>query len=231
MPSGTAKGQISKIKPPTDPRSHKPAIQFSGYKTLMSYTDQGFTPERGLNDERWKWQLRFLNRVDPSKPIRRTILAMYRMKVLDLTGEKKKRKEVIVYREKWEGKDLIGKSVPPCENIEGYWHKQISEPMIDDRTHSLTGYERTGEEIIYDIDFSKKKVDELIEASWGTDEETITFYVTDRKSILGGGKRDMATYDQFVNLSWDDCLRILMSQGGFQKALVKEISASTNNAA
>jgi len=221
------KRQLSSIKP-NDPKIQpKPIIEYNNL-TWKSYIDQGFIPPIELD----KWERRFLSRLDPKKgasAMHRTVNRIYRTEVLDTSGDKPRRRQILYYMETWTGKDIIGRSIPPHrEHWEGLWYEQQSEPKINEETHQIEGYERSGEELRYSIDFSKENVDKIIANSYGSDKYSIAFYVVEKPTWIGTGRRDIATYEQFVNMSWNECLAALLTPGGLQKMRVKELVAASS---
>jgi len=148
---------------------------------------------------------RFKAAVDPNKPIRRKITRMYRIKALDLLSDsdKPKRKEFLTVVEDWYGKRVDGTDVPPVSE-----HKN---GVYNELRLNQDGSVETTNNLIYYIPFSKENVDEWIDMSYGTDKDTIQFWV-DAKT---GARRKQFDYDDFVNKKWDE--------------LVQEIDAKTND--
>lgn len=161
----------------------------------------------------------FLAEIDVSKePIERTVTRIVRLKAPDYTSKKRERKEFIIWYENWRGKNWQGRSVAPVsDHVEGLYEEQEVEPVYE-RNRNI-GNKRSGQHTVHYVPFSKEKVDEIIESSLGTDEETIVFVVKD-----GPNRNDQYSYQQFTNLSFADCVKLMNKKGGPRLATMEEES-------
>jgi hypothetical protein len=211
-----AKGSLSS-KVPEKTVQKKPAIEYNN-KTYQSYIENGLDVPRNVG----KKERLFIARVSDKYPIKRVITTMIRERVLD--SQTNKLREVLTYTEDWFGQNWVGIKLPPVRgHVEGVWQKQNLEPIIDEESHEITSYRSTDSDTIYDYDFSKITVDKLLKQTNTADPELVKFIVKGP-----GGRRGYATYDQFTNLSWEECNDILFTSGGFEGAHVKEILQRAN---
>jgi len=223
--------QISKIDSPGDKLRLEQArlkkkLDYND-KTFQHFLDEGFDPTKGLgevnNVEIDKNERQFLQVADVTKqPIRRKVTRINRIKEIDLLSPNRERKEFLTWLEEWEGIDFKGADVQPWrEHWEGFWQRIIKKPITDPEEHMITGYEAIGLEKIYDTPFNKTNVDKIIKSSTGSDKDTISFFIQDSR-----GNSDYFTYQQFVDLPWEECQNILLLQGGARQARVRGIAAA-----
>jgi len=206
-----AKGSLSS-KVPDKVAVKKPVIDYNN-KTYKSYIENGLDIPRNCN----KKENIFLARVSDKYPIIRNIRTMIRERILD--QETNKMREVLTYTEDWHGKNWIGVKLNPVRgHIEGVWQRQNLEPVIDEESHEITAYKEDEPTTIYDYDFSIPNVQNIIKKSNTPDPELIKFIIKGT-----GGRRGYATFDQFLNLTWQQCADILLTNGGFESAHIKEI--------
>ena len=164
------------------------------------------------------FQKRFLSLVDVRQgPIERTVTHIVRQKAPDYlslkeddtTTKKPDRKEYIIYRERWEGKDIRGVPINPADdNWEGVWTKRFTRPVVNQSTGEVSYMELDPGKTqkIYTIPFSKKRVDEIIANSVHSDKDTIIYTIKFASEDSPTGpvmqSRNRFTYDQFV-MEWD----------------------------
>jgi len=92
--------------------------------------------------------------------------------------------------------------------LEGYYQEQEIEPVIE--RNRITGHKRTGEHTIHYIPFSKEKVDEIISNSPTTDKDGIIYVVKNGPEM----RNDKFNYEQFVNLSFAECVYLMVTKKG-----------------
>jgi hypothetical protein len=102
----------------------------------------------------------------------------------------------------------MGKSIPPvADHVEGTYKELEFEPIIE--KNKKVGERMSGFHEVHYIPFSKSAVDEIIENSHGTYKENIVFIVKD-----GPFRNDKYSYDQFVNLKWNEAVDLMNIKGG-----------------
>lgn len=206
-----AKGSPSSKKPENLP-ARKQVIEYNN-KTYQSFIENGLDVPRNVGRK----ERIFVARVSDKYPIKRNVVTMIRERILD--AQTNKMREILTYTEDWFGQNWVGLKLPPVRgHIEGVWIKQNLEPVLDEESHEISGYKAGDSEIIYDYDFNKVNVDNILKKSNTADPELVKFIVKGP-----GGRRGYATYDQFVNSSWEQCNDILFTSGGFEGAHIKEI--------
>jgi len=186
-----------------------PVIKYNNL-TEQSYLEHGFDVPQTLDGQ----EKYFLSLVDTTKgPIEKTVTKIVRLKAIDHNSTKKERKEFLMWYENWYGNDWQGVAVPPVtDHVEGRYQKQSKQNVV--KNGRVTGYTRGPETTVYYVPFSKAKVDEIINSSIGTDKETIKFVVND-----GIHRNDSYSYDQFVNSTFEECIRLMMTAGGPELAM------------
>jgi hypothetical protein len=210
-----AKGSLSS-KVPEKSAIKKPVIEYNN-KTYKSYIENGLEVPRNCN----KKENIFLARVSDKYPIIRQVKTMIRERILDT--ETNKMREILTYTEDWFGKNWIGVKLPPVRgHIEGVWRRQNLEPVIDEESHEITAYKEGESDLIYDIDFKDTTVDSILKKSLTPDPELVKYIVKG-----AGGRRGYATYEQFKDLTWNQCTDILLTNGGFEGAHIKQILQHT----
>jgi len=181
-----------------------PPINYNN-KTELSYGEIGFAAPEDLDQQ----EKNFLNLVDVTKkPIERMVTKIIRIKAIDHNSPKKERKDFLMWYENWYGVDWQGATVSPVtDHVEGRYQKQSKNPVV--KQGKIVGYSRGPETTVYYIPFSRTKVDEIIAGSVGTDRDTIRFVVSN-----GVRRNDSYSYEQFVNLSFEDCIKLMNQTGG-----------------
>jgi|GEM_PF-2545847 len=136
----------------------KPAIEYNN-RTELSYREQGLTPPENLNQQKKN----FISKVDTSvEPITKTVTKIVRVKTIDYNSPKRERKEYLIYYENCIGQDWFKRIIPPVtDHIEDKYNEVITEPVYQQQ--ELVGYKYSGKRDIHYIEFSKEKVDEIIE--------------------------------------------------------------------
>jgi hypothetical protein len=182
----------------------KPILEYND-KTYKSYVGKGLTPPDMLDYQ----EKQFLLHVDPTrKPIEKTVTKIVRLMAPDYSDKKRTHKEYLVYYEHWEGVDWQGRKVPPVtDSINGVYYEQDLEPVIE--KNRVVGHKRSGEHAVHYIPFSKEAVDKIIEKSDGSYADTILYTVKGPEFRCG-----QYSYEQFRNLSYDDCVRLMNMKGG-----------------
>ncbi|SRR5580765_920461 len=214
-----AKGGRLSTKKPEQVEQQKPVFEYND-KTYKSYIKEGLGEDIPKEDNN-RHERRFIAQVSDKFPIERRVTTMVRERILD--PETNKLREVLTYMEDWLGKNWMGKTLPPVRSHwEGVWKKQNLEPVTDDESHNVVGYRSVEPTIMYDIAFSKVVVDNIIKKSSTTDPELIRFVIKGT-----GGRRGYPTYQQFVDLTWPECQDVLLSNGGFESAHIREILQRT----
>ncbi|HEX5186571.1 MAG TPA: hypothetical protein VFV86_06740 [Nitrososphaeraceae archaeon] len=118
------------------------------------------------------------------------------------------KKEYLVYYEHWYGQDWMGRKIPPVtDHIEGVYTELEFEPVIE--KNRKIGEKLSGNHLVHYIPFSKEAVDKIIENSDGSYKENINF--TAKGPEFRNGQY---FYEQFVNLSFEDCVRLMNLKGG-----------------
>ena len=179
-------------------------------KIEIEYNDyvQKWYKENGLQlPERLNIDIRkFLAAVDPTKPIRRQVTRMYRIKALDLLTDEEhpKRKEFLTVVEDWYGKRADGTEVPP---VSEHKHGVYNEHKLDEH-----GNVQVTTNLIYYIPFSKTEVDEWIDKSYLQEKDNILFVVDTKR----GARRKEFSYEDFVKLSWDELEKKIDERPGSQ---------------
>jgi hypothetical protein len=192
-------------------KKKKPAIEYNN-KTELSYKEQGLEVPENLNQQ----EKNFLSKVDPKiEPITRTVTKIVRQKTIDYSSPKRERKEYLVYYENWTGRDWLKRIIPPVtDHVEGRFEEIITEPVYQQQ--ELAGYKYSGKRQIHYIEFSKEKVDEIIEKSMGSDRETIKFLFTD------GPLGYEFPYEEFVSRPYEELVAMLIAPGGPKTILQKQ---------
>ena len=134
-------------------------------------------------------------------------MTIYHLRILTI-HKKPDRKEYLIYRERWLGKDLRGVPINPVgEHWEGVWTKRFTRPVVNQSTGEVSYMELDPGKTqkIYTIPFSKKRVDEIIDNSANSDKDTILYTIkkfASEDSPMGPvmPSRNRFTYDQFC---WD----------------------------
>jgi hypothetical protein len=174
-------------------------------RTEKRYRKNGLdVPER--LDEQEKY---FLRLVDAEKyPVEKEITKIVRIRAPDYGSKKRETKEFLYWFENWYGKDWQGRKVAPVtDHVEGkYWEQEL-EPVIE--REQLIGYDRSGQHEVYYVPFSKKAVDEIIAKSTFDNKEQIKFLVKTPTF-----RNDEFSYQQFVETPWDECVSMIMYNGG-----------------
>jgi len=189
-------------------KNKKPFLEYNN-KTEQSYIKNNFeTPEYLDYQEK-----NFLSKVDVENyPIERTVTKIVRTRAQDNTSKKKEYKEFLVWYENWYGKDWMGRKVPPvADHVEGVYNEQEKEPVVEKM--KIVGYQRSGQNTIYYVPFSKSKVDEIVNSSMGTYRENIVYCVKNGPEM----RNDRFSYDQFVNLKFEECVDLMLKPGGPSK--------------
>ena len=206
-----AKGSLSS-KVPDKVATKKPLLEYNN-KTYKSYIENGLEVPRNCNRK----ENIFLARVSDKFPITRQVKTMIRERILDT--ETNKMREVLTYTEDWFGKNWIGIKLPPVRgHVEGVWRRQNLEPVLDEESHEVKAYKEGESDVIYDIDFNKTAVDNILKKSSTPDPDLVKYIIKGQ-----GGRRGYATYKQFCDLTWEQCADILLTNGGFESAHIKEI--------
>ena len=119
---------IMSIKSGKKPQA-KPIVTLDyNTRTEQSYLDNELPlPDHIDGPERY-----FLLRAAGSDhPIVRTDTHITRLWARDQKSEKKERKEYLIYREKWTGKNKFGQKLGTMNHLEGKYYEQELEPKID----------------------------------------------------------------------------------------------------
>ena len=66
----------------------------------------------------------------------------------------------------------------------------------------IVGYQRSGQNTVYYVPFSKSKVDEIINSSVGSYRDNIVYCVKNGSEM----RNDKFSYEQFVSLKFEDCV-------------------------
>lgn len=172
-------------------------------RTAQSYKENGLPVPQFLDwEEKW-----FLNTADPKYPFEKVVTKIVRLRAVDYDSPKKELKDYIYYYEDWHGQDHVGRRLDVGDHLEGSYKEQIMEGVIyNDQT---IGERRVGEKIRYYIPFSKKAVDDIIARSDASNKDTILYCVKGPRV-----RNSEYSYDQFVNMSFDDLVDINEKQGG-----------------
>jgi hypothetical protein len=169
------------------------------------YVEKWYKDNRLEIPERLNLEVRkFLAAVDPSKPVRRNVTRMYRVKALDLLSDSEhpKRREFLTVVEDWFGKRADGTDVPP---VRDHKHGVYNEHRINEQGNVVTT-----SNLIYYIPFSKTEVDEWLDRSYLQDKDNILFVVDTKR----GSRRKEFSYEDFVKLSWDELERKIDERPG-----------------
>lgn len=153
---------------------------------------------------------RFLKNIDPEKypeAIQKEVTKIVRIKAPDDSSKTRELKEFDYWFENWYGRDWLNRRVPDVrDHIEDMYMEQDTEPVYD--REQLIGYKRVGQQEVFYIPFSKKAVDEIIEKSM-INKHKIKFLVKTQKQ-----RNDEYSYEQFVNSTFDECVEMMMYNGG-----------------
>ena len=158
-------------------------------------------------------QKRFLSQVDIRKgPIEKTVWMMTRLKAIDHSDPKLRRKEYIYFYEKWEGKNWLGlKIAPVTAHVEGTWKETTVEPELDERTGEILEYRLGPFKQRYDIPWSKKNIDDIISKSVHSDKDSIKYVIkfesADFPGQRGPSMHSSFTYEQFAEWTWDEVFK------------------------
>jgi len=147
--------------------------------------------------------------------IERTVTKIVRLKALDYDTKEKKqkgtRKEFILYYENWYGKDWQGRKVAPVtDHIEGAYMEQETEPKV--YQNKKIGDTRIGQHEVHYIPFSKKAIDEIIQSHDQEEDKESILYCVKTSNMRNASY----TYEQFVNSSFEECVSMMMTNGGPQ---------------
>ena len=167
-------------------------IDYNDYQYKW-YKQNGLeVPERLNEDVR-----RFIAAVDPSKPIRRNVTRMYRIKALDFLSDEDhpKKKEFLVVVEDWFGKRADNTEAPPVRD-------HINGVFLELKVDANNNVETTNNRMYY-IPFTKEEVDEWIDRSYLQEKDNIKFVIDTKQ----GSRRKEISYDEFVNSTWDELER------------------------
>ena len=211
----------SKKAPPTYVDSGKPNVKYTGQKTVESFVENGLSLPTG-NDKLNYDQERFLSEVNIQKqPIKREILSMIRMKVLDTDPKTKKRtyREVLVYEELWHGVDWKGSKVAPATNVEGVYQEVELRPKYEDEfgEQRIVGYELARLIDTYTIPFTKAAVEKALKESNTDDKDFVRYIVKFEgpgipvKTRCGGW-----TFEEFTGLSYEEMVKLQYRPGGLR---------------
>jgi len=183
----------------------KKTIKFEwNNKTAQSYQRHGLKVPWYLDYQ----ERHFFAVADADQPWERTVTKIARIKAPDHSTPRKELKEYLFWWENWFGKDSQGRRVAPVtDHIEGVYMEQDMDPVIV--MNQKVGERRYGEHAVYYVPFSKANVDKIIHGSTGTYKENIKFMV---KSPTR--RNDEFSYDQFVNLKFDECVELMELTGG-----------------
>jgi hypothetical protein len=131
-----------------------------------------------------------------------------RLRAPDSSTEKNLGKEFVYYTEDWSAKDWLGIPIDPfSEHIEGKYVECMTKPVLDERTGEHIDNAFAGVRDSYYIPFTKKNVDEIIANSAHSDKDSIKFYIKfgmeDSPDSSQVSTRNIFSYDEFVNWSWE----------------------------
>ena len=199
---------ISTVKPDV-PKKPEVKIEYNN-KSYESYIKAGFADNipRSIRGPHDRMQT-FLNKVDLRKgPLERTVRMIIRLKAIDWNDPKHARKEFIYYFEDWSANDWLGIPIDPfSEHLEGRFTEALIRPKLDERTGEHVDNVFNGTREVYYIPWSKKNVDEIIANSAHTDKYAIKYIIKfgleDSPEGITMSSRNLFSYDQFVNWSWD----------------------------
>lgn len=162
-----------------------------------------------LPDDVNKWERRFLEEVDTSKPILRTITKIVRTREPDM-HDNRKMKEFLYYYENWEGTNNIGNPmnlVP--DHIEGFYQEVLPINVVNAKG-KITGSKPGRKQLVYYIEWQgKEQLDKII---GDQDKDTIKYVVKSSPTL----RTASFSYEQFANLSFLECARLARQTGGPQ---------------
>ena len=152
----------------------------------------------------------FLKNIDADKypeAIQREVTKIVRIKAPDYNSKTREHKEFVYWYENWYGRDWLNRTVAPVtDHVEGQYWEQESEPVYD--REQLIGHNRVGQHEVFYIPFSKKAVEDIISKST-INKEQIKFLVKTPKM-----RNDEFTFEQFTQSTFDECVEMIMHQGG-----------------
>jgi hypothetical protein len=179
-------------------------------RTYQSYVSKGFEPPENFDHQ----TRHFLSKIqyDPSgkhePKITKEVTRIVRLRAPDYSTPKKEIKEYVYWFENWYGVDWQGSKVAPvADHVEGVYEEVETENVI--KANKVIGKKMSGKHKSYYIPFSKEAVDKIIERSDSSYKENIIYVVKN-----GDYRNGQYSYDQFVNLSFDDCCRLMNMKGG-----------------
>lgn len=215
---------------------NQPKIKYSGALTLKAYEDAGFPFE---DDNQYPAELfqciEFLRQVDITKKPRkivRTLSTIGRLKAVSMDPNSKTHKrtmgEFLIYTENWGippdwSVNHLGERIAPVTgNLEGV-HKvpetkiEISDDYYDNRRRTQAGYVLAGSHLVYEIPFSKKAVDEILQRydiDKDSSEVKYYFFKGDGSTTLHSDRTTDYTYKQFTESTYDEMYQLAVRPGG-----------------
>jgi hypothetical protein len=222
----------------------KPDIRYSGQLTIQAYEDAGFPIEY---DEEWPLELvqcrEFLNEVDLTKgpkKIERTLSRMGRLRAYQRDPKTGKRVlvEWLIYYENWGIEPdnmcvnyLEEPVAPVTDNLEGVHKEPVTKPEYsydDIGRKTRIGHSLAGKSLVYEIPFSKKAVEEILER-YGIDKGILEMHGDDRENPAGikfyfyHGDGSTTThnlrtsgysYKQFTECTYNEMYQLSIRPGG-----------------
>ena len=185
----------------------------------LDYQQQTLEDSNLLHMER-----KFLAAYDKSKgEIKRHIRRMYRSKPIDLSDDRRYRREFLVIVEDWEASDALGQKLWVREHRHGIYPKLEVEQIIN-------GYNRNGQPNVigrepkvvgdaYYIPFTKEAVDEWIAKSYTTDKDSIEFWFKEPPN------RVKVDYDDFF-VDWKTAQTKFLNPPKEQPAIQQVVQAA-----
>lgn len=191
----------------------KPLIETSDFRSYRAYVEAGFEEyvPRAV-----KAQYERENKFLAAMPIEPTITR----KITRMIRRKEGGKECLTFTEDWYGIDWAGRDVAPVtDRLEGILHLPRVTPVIDEKGQKIAK-DLNGSIIKYEIEFTKEKVDDILEQT-NTDKEDVIY------TVRTPNRRDNCNYDQFVNTTWIQANDMMMRDGGFEMSYIESLRGGT----
>src|SRR4030095_6338465 len=176
-------------------------------KTFRSYAAKGLTVPDHVDYQEIKF-LADMNE-DTIKQVERRITRVVRIMAPDLLSGNKKRvfKDYMFYFENWYGVDWKGEDIAPVtDHIEGMYYEQDVKPEPFVRGKPTGKFRRTGQHEVYYLEYSKEKLDEILENNNSADRDEI-MYVIEVPGMRIGPNGGFG-YEAFSTKSFQELLKI-----------------------
>lgn len=211
---------VSTIKPEQEEQNKIQKFPYED-RTYQSYVENGFEDEipdsvKQIHEFETKFHLG-LDLKTYQNDFKRIVHTITRFKTME-TGE-----EVLIYYERWEGKNFLGNALPPIlDHWEGFWIEQTRIPKYREGSDStiIDHYEMGIPIKHYTIPWNKENLQKIYDSCWGPAQHRILYHF-DGKPLAQNDYA--ANKEQFENLNYEQCVNIILQHGGFMAKHVKHL--------